>query len=773
MVHRFDSLGEVCSSRRAVPRLLRSHTRLVAAGVCGVALAGCVQREAVCPPVEGSSAGASAPASAAGASGGASAGTPANLKGVDMLGPSGLKAFSAQGEVDKVSVSIVPVTGQPFKEAWRAEIKKGSGNEYAVQLQAKTTAPVDEGDILLATFYFRAAKPFEDQAIGQTQFVFEQAKSPYTKSVMYNVDATTEWRKIQLPFLAKEKYAAGDAQMIFRLGYEPEVIEIGGVTVENFAKKARMGSLPSTPPWTPPKVADPTTLEPTDGGALAIVVDPTKTIRPISPYVYGVNSQKATGLGTTVRRMGGNRQTAYNWELNASNAGADYRHQSDDWPCTVLGYKKCGEPGAQFTEFAAENKTLGAETIATVPMLDYVSADKSLEVHEGDKPPSKRWLKSLPHKPSAFADPPDRADDSVYQDEFVHFLVHKLGKAKDGGIKFYSLDNEPALWPITHPRIHPDKTSYQEVVTRTEALAKQITTLDPSALVLGGVMFGWSEYLSLSDAPDSKEQNAKYDTYVDFFLASMKNLEAKNHRRLMHVFDVHWYPEARGAKRITDEDNSPKTIEARVQAPRALWDPTYRERSWIDEKWGKSIRLVPWLKEKIDKRYPGTKLSMTEYDFGGSDHISGGLAQVDVLGVLGREGVFLANYWGKGAGNGEMPPYIAAAFKLYRNFDGKGGTFGDTAVTTTADVAKTSVFAASDSKRPNQLFVVVINKDLRAKYSGTVTIRGAAKYTSAQAYSLDKSGPEVRPGQKVELHDNRLQYALPPLSATLFVCEKR
>jgi hypothetical protein len=37
----------------------------------------------------------------------------------------------------------------------------------------------------------------------------------------------------------------------------------------------------------------------------------------------------------------------------------------------------------------------------------------------------------------------------------VNLLVNKLGKASDGGIKFYSLDNEPALWPSTHPRIHP------------------------------------------------------------------------------------------------------------------------------------------------------------------------------------------------------------------------------------------------------------------------------------------------------------------------------
>jgi mannan endo-1,4-beta-mannosidase len=438
-----------------------------------------------------------------------------------------------------------------------------------------------------------------------------------------------------------------------------------------------------------------------------------------------------------------------------------------------MGYTHCGDPGAQFVDFVLENKRLGTESIATIPLVDYVSADKKQEVSESEKAPGKRWVRSYAHKSGPYATTPDRSDDAVYQDEFVNFLVQKLGKASAGGIKFYSLDNEPALWSSTHPRIHPEKTTYQEIVARTEATALQITALDPTAMVLGGVSFGWSEYMSLQSAPDSKEYNAKYDTYLDFFLASMKALEQKHHRRLVHVLDVHWYPEARGLKRITDDDVSRQTVDARVQAPRELWDPTYREKSWIDDAWGKPIRLIPWLREKIAKGYPGTLLSMTEYDFGQGEHISGGLAQVDVLGAFGREGVYLANYWGKGPGNNPIAPYIAAAFKLYRNYDGKGGTYGDTAVTAKADVTKASVYAAVDSKRPNLLTIIAINKDQRARYTGKITLQGKAKYGSAHAYVLDKSAPEVRGAQPIEIKNNEIEYVLAPLSATLFVCEKR
>lgn len=727
--------------------------RLVVAACLGFALAGCITRKLECGPVNGSSV--------------------AVGSGAALVGQGDLAAFKLQGKVDKVALSAIDVTGETFAKAIRAQIKEGSENEYAVQILASNVGPVEEGDVLLATFSVRAEKPLEDTDVVQSQFVFEEAKEPYDKSVTYNLQAGTNWREFHIPFVAKRRYAAGEAHMIFRLGYDPETIDIGGITVENFGKKAKLVALPTTRPWSPPKRAEVAVVV-ADGGGLSLEVDPAKKIGTISPYVYGINSQQTEGLGETVRRMGGNRQTAYNWENNASNAGSDYRHVSDDWPCTVLKYTNCNEPAAQFLDFAAENKRHSVESLATVPLLDYVAADKNHEVAESEKAPSKRWDRSEPHKNGPYAATPDLGDGVVYQDEFVNFLVRKLGKAADGGIKFYSLDNEPGLWPSTHPRIHPDKTTYHEMISRTEATAVQLTSIDPTAIVLGGVMYGWKEYESLQEAPDSKELNAEYGTYVDYYLAQMNELERKHHRRLVHVLDFHWYPEARGTKRITDPDTSPKTVDARLQAPRALWDPTYREKSWIDEQLKKAIQLIPWMKEKIAKRYPGTKLSLSEYDFGAGGHISGGLAQVDLLGVLGREGVYLANYWGSGAGNGEMPPYIAAAFRLYRNYDGKGDVFGDTAVTAKVpDVAKTSVYAAVDSKRPDELTVIVINKDQRTKYSGHIAIAGPAAYTTARVFRLDPTSPQIQAvAQPIAIRGNQIEYSLPPLTATLFVCEK-
>jgi mannan endo-1,4-beta-mannosidase len=313
------------------------------------------------------------------------------------------------------------------------------------------------------------------------------------------------------------------------------------------------------------------------------------------------------------------------------------------------------------------------------------------------------------------------------------------------------------------------------MVNKTEALSQAVLRIDPTAKIFGAVMYGWKEFLDLQDAPDSAAMNKTFDTYVDFYLAQMKSLEKRDKKRLLHVLDLHWYPEAQGggnpstglgAKRITLGDTSPDSVEARVQAPRSLWDPTYVEKSWITQysTKGQPIQLIPWLQAKIDRRYPGTQLAFTEYDYGAGDHISGGLAQADVLGIFGKYGIFMANYWG------DLKPYNLAAYELYRNYDGKGSAIGDRAVSAGQDdVAQASIYAATESKNPGILWVVVLNKNQKDSIHGKFRIDGSQIYGQYQSYGFDAESPSIKFLRKGNLNQNKFEYDLQPLSATLFV----
>ena len=207
---------------------------------------------------------------------------------------------------------------------------------------------------------------------------------------------------------------------------------------------------------------------------------------------------------------------------------------------------------------------------------------------------------------------------------------------------------------------------------------------------------------------------------------------------------MHWYPEATGlnasgvATRITGDDNSPGVVAARLQASRSLWDPTYVESSWItqDSTGGKAIQLIPRLKSEINANYAGTKFSISEYNYGGGTDISGGIAEADVLGIFGVQGVFSAAEWPLASNE----PFILGAMQMYRNYDGKGSTFGDTSISATnSDIQDTSIYASTSSTTPGKMVLVALNKTPNPIAAKITLNNNSYNYTSFAVYQLTSS----------------------------------
>src|SRR5258708_27433596 len=138
--------------------------------------------------------------------------------------------------------------------------------------------------------------------------------------------------------------------------------------------------------------------------------------------------------------------------------------------------------------------------------------------------------------------------------------------------------------------------------------------------------------------------------------------------------------------------------------------------------------MIPRLREMVAQNYPGTKIAITEYNWGAQDNINGALAQADLLGIFGREGLDAATLWGP-----TKPTDPGAfAFKIYRNYDGIGGTFGEIGVqASSADQSQLSAYAALRSDLT--LTAVVINKtgnDL----ASTLSLAGFSAGAAAKAW---------------------------------------
>ncbi|MBF0566868.1 MAG: hypothetical protein HQK89_16710, partial [Nitrospirae bacterium] len=147
------------------------------------------------------------------------------------------------------------------------------------------------------------------------------------------------------------------------------------------------------------------------------------------------------------------------------------------------------------------------------------------------------------------------------------------------------------------------------------------------------------------------------------------------------------------------------------------------------------------------------------------ESINGALAQADILGIFGQEGLDMANLWGSVETGG------ACAFRMYRNYDGAGGQFGDTSVTAvSSDRGQLAVYAArrgSDSATT----IMVINKTLSAQ-TGNITLTGIGNSTTTTAqvyrYSGDNLAAIVRDVDQA-VGATGFSATLPASSITLFV----
>lgn len=500
-------------------------------------------------------------------------------------------------------------------------------------------------------------------------------------------------------------------------------------------------------------------LEERDTPAVAFTIDPAANLQPISRFIYGTNTVAPAAAGHTLERLGGNRWTAYNWETNASNAGSDWYFQNDSY----LGGGTA--PGGAVAPTLQRTADRNQAALVTVPINGYVAADKNADGDVRNSGPSylqTRFKPLDPTKGAAFSLTPDTADGYVYADEFVNWVNTTYPNRQTDPTKpiWFSLDNEPDLWRSTHAAVHPNPVTYAELVQKTTDYASAIKAVAPGSLVFGPVSYGWNGFTTLQDAPDAAGRD-----FLNFYLAQMKAAGQTAGRRLVDALDLHWYPEAQGGGvRITEQNNSAAVVAARLQAPRSLWDPTYTETSWITQ-WstGGPIDLINRMEGKIAAHYPGTKLAVTEYNYGGGDHISGGIAQADVLGVFGREGVYAASQWQLYASE----PFVAGAFAMFRNFDGAGGTFGDTSVSaTTTNTADSSVYASVDSADPNVLVVVAINKTAAA-LPATLDLKGVPAGSAAKFYTLTSasSSPQAA-GQATVNTPSAFATTLPAYSVT-------
>jgi fibronectin type 3 domain-containing protein len=513
---------------------------------------------------------------------------------------------------------------------------------------------------------------------------------------------------------------------------------------------------------------------------VTITINPAQT-KPISPWIYGLNFYSGeTGAPPqlTFDRDGGNRWTAYNWETNASNAGSDYLYENDNY------LSSSAVPAEAVRSFIAADQSIGLASLITVQLQGLVAGDENGPVSVANPPDLTRFKQVVDQKSTVSSAPftlnPPTTDANVFMDEFVWALDQKFSGMGIFGANpthptFVSLDNEPELWNSTHLEVQgPNPVTSDDYIAKTITMTEALKNQFPDMVIFGPVHYGFQGIYNWQGELSATPNGANW--FPDKYLTALSTASASYGKPLVDVYDFHWYAEEYDANGTRSIDMSGTTltdaqVQLIVQSPRNLWDPTFTDSTnsnpWIYQELGNTpLNILGRLQSKINAEFPGTKISLTEYENGGWNHIAGTIAQADNLGIFGSQGVFAANFWPP---NGTYS-YALAGFRAFRDFDGAGANFGDTSLqAASSNVQNVVVYASKDSTTPGRFVFVAIN---RSTSSQVTAINGLALSGTANLYQMTAASAQGQnPIQPVSIGSmpvsgSSVTITLPALSVT-------
>jgi hypothetical protein len=499
----------------------------------------------------------------------------------------------------------------------------------------------------------------------------------------------------------------------------------------------------------------------------------------ISPYIYGIAfSPRHAGkedapfaVGATVRRWGGNPASRYNFQLgNAWNTASDWFFQNVNYT---------NKADFSWRDFLEENRQHQQSASMTVPILGWMAKDTESHSFSVAKMGPQKYsqgdagngldaagkpLASPSPETTSVQAPPSLVGQWVGQMEAYQRDGH------GGAIMQYILDNEPALWNSTHRDVHPAALTYDELLERTVSYGEAVRKAAPTANIAGPAEWGWPAYFfSAKDAEAGFRNKPDRRAHDDVPLLAwyLRELSARAAKRGVHVLDtvdLHFYPQISGVYG-RGENTSPQGAARRLRSTRSLWDPTYKDESWIAD----NIELLPRLKRLIAENYPQRTISIGEYNFGGERHISGGLAQAEALGRFGQAGVYSAYLW-------TYPPkgsFSAQAFLAYRNYDGKGASFLPQGLET--DTADNVSLFASRNADGSKVTAILLNLRSDEEVAASIDLEGLSGLHTVRTFGFDADHPTLdeRPERQGQWLPNKgLVAKLPPYSLTVLEISK-
>lgn len=146
-----------------------------------------------------------------------------------------------------VDEDVISVSDQEFGSGRRYTVLQPTAETWHRSVRFHIAEPVADGDALLLAVWMRHVWP--EDVVGRAELVFEAAASPYDKSLAESFSVPyNAWGLYLIPFEAVGTYDANGARFQIQLGFQRQMIELGGLALLNYGSDVAVSELPRVVP---------------------------------------------------------------------------------------------------------------------------------------------------------------------------------------------------------------------------------------------------------------------------------------------------------------------------------------------------------------------------------------------------------------------------------------------------------------------------------------------------------------------------------------------
>ncbi|MEM8782328.1 MAG: endo-1,4-beta-xylanase [Planctomycetota bacterium] len=169
--------------------------------------------------------------------------SPVPTGGQDVVAAQGLDdvAFDTDGPA---TIDIVPADHPGFERAARVVVERRPAATWSIQANWLNARPIRKGDVMHVGFYARCLESMTGEGFADVKF--ELNGDPWPQSMSHQISYAIGWKRFDFPFIAERDYAPGEGKLSFQLGYDAQVMELGGLRLQNFGPGFDLTALPHT-----------------------------------------------------------------------------------------------------------------------------------------------------------------------------------------------------------------------------------------------------------------------------------------------------------------------------------------------------------------------------------------------------------------------------------------------------------------------------------------------------------------------------------------------